>query len=176
MKDIPNFEGKYAIDKDGNVWSYKHKKYLKQNVSNGYLGVSLVDKQNNIKRYNVHRLVAITYLPNKEKLPCVNHKDENKLNNSLENLEWCTSYYNTHYGGCIEKIKKTRTPSLMKKCHEASSKALSKAVLCVETGVVYPSIKKAREAIGLFGCHISECCKGKTKYAGGFRWQYVLEE
>lgn len=176
MKDIPNYEGKYAIDEKGNVWSYKHKKYLKQTESNGYLGVSLIDKQNNKKRHNIHRLVAITYLPNENHLPCVNHKDENKLNNSLENLEWCSSYYNTHYGNCIKKIKATRTKELMAKCHVAASKTLSKAVLCVETGVIYPSAKRAKEILGLPNCHIEDCCKRKRNVAGGVHWQYFFKE
>lgn len=176
MKDIPNYEKKYAIDQKGNVWSYKHQKYLKQTISNGYLGVSLVDSNNKIKRCTVHRLVAITYLPNEENLPCVNHKDENKLNNSVDNLEWCTSYYNVHYGHCIEKIKKSRTKELMAKCHAASRKALSKAVICIETGIRYPSIAKAKEAVGKNSCHIADCCNGERQLASGFHWRYALDE
>lgn len=176
MKDIPNYEKKYAIDEKGNVWSYKHKKFLKPVENNGYYGVSLVDSNNKIKNWKIHRLVAITYLPNENNLPYINHKDENKLNNSVDNLEWCTPYYNIHYGSCIDKIKRSRTKELMAKCHKAASKALSKAVLCVETSVVYSSAKEAKLALGLAHCHIEDCCKGKRNVAGGFHWQYALEE
>ena len=76
----------YAITEQGEVYSAKTKKYLKHSTSNtGYLTV-YVDGKNRL----LHRLLAETFIPNPDNLPCVNHKDGNKLNNELNNLEWCT--------------------------------------------------------------------------------------
>ena len=117
-KDIPNFEGLYQVSNLGNIKGLdryvnsaiknnnrvKRKgKLLKQYNKRGYFQVSL---SKNHKRYyfNVHRLVAIAFLPNPDNLPQVNHKDENPLNNILSNLEWCTAKYNCNYGTRNSKI------------------------------------------------------------------------
>lgn len=99
MRDIPGFEGRYAITSCGKVWSHKSKRFIKPYlVGRGYLGVKL-----NGKNYRVHRLVAITYLPNPNNLPQINHKDENKHNNCLNNLEWCDAKYNNNYGTKVQR-------------------------------------------------------------------------
>lgn len=97
VKDIIGYEGIYTIDEDGNVYSINRKKIIKQSMRGNYLYVALY-KEGKRKQENVHRLVAMTFIPNPEELPCVNHKDENKLNNNVNNLEWCTAKYNNNYG------------------------------------------------------------------------------
>ena len=90
MKDIIGYEGLYAVTSCGKVWSYKSKKFLKPGKRrDGYLHVSLY-KGGEGKLYYIHRLVAEAYLPNPNGLQQVNHKDENRENNALQNLEWCT--------------------------------------------------------------------------------------
>lgn len=86
---IFNYENLYLISKKGEVYSIRNKKILKPYCPNGYLQIEL-NKNGKHKKYLIHRLVAQTYLPNKNDLPCVNHKDGNKLNNDVSNLEWCT--------------------------------------------------------------------------------------
>lgn len=111
MKDIPGYEGLYAITSCGRVWSYRHGKFLKDSDSRGYRRVVL-SLGNERKAFNIHRLVAEAYLPNPENLPCVNHKDENKSNNSVNNLQWCSILYNNTYNDrhlkCAQKISESR--------------------------------------------------------------------
>lgn len=112
MKDIPGFEGLYAITKGGKIWSYPKQwaktghqgKWMKTYFLNtGYEAVVLVDKQGKKCKFLVHRLVGLTYLPFPKFV--INHKDFNRKNNSLENLEWVTEIENAwhsqkmHYVG-----------------------------------------------------------------------------
>lgn len=88
MKDIKRYEGLYGITSCGEVWSYKSKKFLKQEKKdNGYLRVNLY-KNKISKHYYTHKLVAQAYIPNLENKLYVKHKDGNLLNNSFQNLEW----------------------------------------------------------------------------------------
>ncbi len=87
MKDIKNYEKLYAITENGEVWSHRSNRFIKPAVDkDGYERICLV-KDRQKKNYYVHRLVAQTYLDNPNNLPQVNHKDENKHNNTVENLE-----------------------------------------------------------------------------------------
>ena len=107
MRDIKDYEGLYAITSCGRVWSYRRKKFLKPGNSRGYLTVTLC-KEGQQKTYSIHRLVAEAYIPNPEGLPQVNHKDECKTNNCINNLEWCDGVYNVNYGTRNLRAVKTR--------------------------------------------------------------------
>ena len=88
LKDIPGFEGLYAISRNGDVYSYKTKKFFNPSTTkDGYLKVAL-RSNNKAYYYRVHKLVAMTYLDNPDNLSEVNHKDFNRKNNCLDNLEW----------------------------------------------------------------------------------------
>lgn len=118
-KDIPNYEGLYQASNYGKIKSFDKvvrtlNQYGKEStriikgkilIPSGkkYLKVALF-KNNKRKYYSVHRLIAITFIPNPNKLPQVNHIDENKHNNKVDNLEWCTSKYNCNYGNRNNKI------------------------------------------------------------------------
>ena len=119
-KDIQGFEGIYNINEDGIVKRLRRttidvngrklvygEKIIKPGVSrDGYLTVRLVQENGlNVTR-NVHVLVAQAFIPNPDDLPCVNHKDENKLNPNVSNLEWCSYTYNNTYGTLLERRKK----------------------------------------------------------------------
>lgn len=104
---VPGYEGLYEVSDQGRVRSIdrydsigrlRKKRYIKLSLnSSGYFLVGL-SKRGNVTIYLVHRLVAQTFIPNPLGLPQVNHKDENKLNNIVDNLEWCDRKYNNNYG------------------------------------------------------------------------------
>lgn len=129
MKPIPNYEGLYSATDDGQIYSEKSKKFLKPSLDHkGYLRVDLY-RYGKAKHYLIHRLIAMTFLENPNGLPAINHKDENKLNNCVDNLEYCTIKYNNTYGSRIAKC--------------------SKPVYCVELNKIFPSIKAAGRELGI---------------------------
>ena len=105
-KDIPGYEGHYQVSNTGEVRSIKrHPTILKaDHQRNGYKRVYLW-RDNGKKNCLVHRLVAEAFIPNPSQLTDVNHLDENKDNNAVTNLEWCTHLYNMNYGSAKEKIR-----------------------------------------------------------------------
>ena len=155
VKDIKGYEGLYAVTSCGKVWSYRTSKFLKpEKTNNGYLRVSLARKQKYI-HYFIHRLVAQAYLENPSSLPQVNHKDEDKTNNSLNNLEWASVSTNINYGTRNAKI--------------------SKIIYCVELNKTFKSITEAGRELKISPPSI--CCvlkhRGYSKTAGGYHWRYV---
>ena len=156
MKDIKDYEGLYAITEDGRIWSYRSNRFLKPYVRKGYLRVKLYI--NGVEKdFSIHRLVAFAYLPNPDNLPEVNHKDENKQNNCVDNLEWVTHQENMNYGTRNERI----------------SKAQGKAVLCVELNTVFHSLNEAARQLKIDPSSISKACRGELKTCGGFHWEFV---
>lgn len=94
MKDIKDYEGLYAIEEDGRVWSYISNKYLNPNLEgNGYYVVSLY-KDKLSKTFKLHRLLAEAYIPNPENKPYIDHIDRDRTNNSINNLRWVTHQEN----------------------------------------------------------------------------------
>lgn len=87
--EIKGYEGLYSIDKSGNVFCKSKGKRNPTLASHGYLTIRLL-KDGKYKGFYIHRLLSIAFIPNPNNLPCVNHLDGNKLNNSISNLEWCT--------------------------------------------------------------------------------------
>ena len=160
MVDIRGYEDKYAITSCGKVWSYKTKKFLSTHKnSKGYKRAYLC-KGNGGKFLAIHKLVAMAYIPNPDNLPQINHKDENKENNTVNNLEWCTNKYNSNYGTRNERMAKSKT----------------KKVLCVELNRIFDSEKQAERELNIGVARISECCSGKNKTAGGYHWRYADEK
>lgn len=121
----------------------------------GYFRVCLC-KDEKRKNFLVHRLVAEHFLPNPENLPQVNHKDENKQNNSVENLEWCDCKYNVNYGKRNEKI----------------SKKVLQFSLTGEFIREWSSTKEAGRN-GYTSCLVAACCRGERKSHKGFKWCYA---
>ena len=110
-KDIEGYENKYQISNLGRVKALDYRRTKKEKIldsrnNKGYKAIAL---WNNSKRkvFLIHRLVANAFIPNPNKFPQINHKDENKLNNCVDNLEWCTQFYNNIYGTRLQRVSKT---------------------------------------------------------------------
>lgn len=145
MRDIPNFEKLYAIDETGKVWSYYTNKYLTPSLNGaGYYQVILV--KDKIKYHKtIHRLVAETFIPNPNNLQVVNHKDEDKTNNNVDNLEWCSHKYNSNYGSAparlSEKLKEYNNNNPFVRTGENNPKSIQ--IKCIETQEIFPSFTAA---------------------------------
>lgn len=153
MKDVKGYEGLYAVTSCGKVWSYRNKRFLTpEDNGHGYLRVNL-HKDGKDKKYMIHRLVAEAYIPNPENLPQINHKDENKTNNCLQNLEWCDAKYNVNYGTRTEKTKK---PILQ---YDLDGNLIRE----------WPSTADVGKEVSSTICN---CLKGRYKTAYGYIWKY----
>jgi hypothetical protein len=109
-KKIEGYEN-YSVSTYGRVRNKRGKELSPINI-NGYNYVSLVNG-NIYKKCRIHRLVAQAFIPNPNNYPVVNHKDEDKSNNHIDNLEWCTIEYNTNYGSCPSKIASKHKKSVI---------------------------------------------------------------
>lgn len=173
-KPVKNYEGLYEVSSYGNVRSLDRvinyndgrKFYYKGQIRkikkrpNGYLFCELW-KNTKPKTFNVHRLVAQAFIPNPNNLPQVNHRDENKTNNCVDNLEWCDSKYNMNYGTARQRMAEKLSMSVLQ--------------IDINTGQVvseYPSAAEAGRKNGFSQGGISDCCNGKSKTYKGFKWLY----
>lgn len=157
--NIKGFEGLYEVSNVGLVRSVRSGRILKQRLNrNGYCQVDLC-KDGAQKTFRVHRLVAQAFIPNPNNLPEVNHKDECKTNNRIDNLEWCSSSYNKNYGTRNERIAK------------ANSMVVEQLD---DNGIVlatYPSTMQIERVLGFLNGAISLACrKGLKRY--GYYWRY----
>ena len=98
-KDIPGYEGLYKVSNTGKIFSVVTNRELSViQKKDGYTCITLCDKDHNKKQYRIHQLVAKAFIPNPNNLPMINHKNEIKNDNRVENLEWCNNFYNSNYG------------------------------------------------------------------------------
>lgn len=120
FEPIPGYNNSYYINRKGEILSVglnknnrRVSKYLTPQIGPcGYYIVGLM-KDNKVSYPRLHRLVALTFIPNPNNYPQVNHKDENKANNAADNLEWCTCKYNNNYGTRNERIQNTRIKNIL---------------------------------------------------------------
>lgn len=176
-KDVPGYEGLYLVSNQGRVkrlpigkqWSYRktHNNIRKPKLAtNGYFQVNL-SKNNKVKFYNIHRLVAMAFIPNPLNLPCVNHKNEIKTDNRVQNLEWCTILYNCNYGTGVErqKISRINNPNdkfARKLVGIKNSKPVRQLTPDGEFIALHRSLTDASLATGVHISQISRHCNGKV--------------
>ena len=169
-----DFTGLYQVSNLGRVRSLNYNKtgeikVLKLGKSRGYLVVQL-NKNGKGKMFYIHRLVGFAFIPNDDPINKIqiNHINEDKTDNRVENLEWCTPSENTNHGTRNERAaEKTAKKNINGK--------LSKKVVCIETGAVYLSTKDVQRKLGLLRQNISACCRGRQKTAGGYHWKYYTD-
>lgn len=172
-KDIEGYNSTYQVSNLGNVRSLKFgkSKLLVLGLrGSGYLNVVLCKNGKRIT-HSVHRLVAEAFLPNPNNLPQVNHKDENKQNNCVDNLEWCTAGYNINYGTRTERIKQNRTNKQGIKHH--NSKPINQYTKDGELVKRWECARDIEKEIGVSHTNISDCANGKQKTAKGFIWRFA---
>lgn len=173
-KPVVGYEGLYEVSNFGRVRSVDHYvhhyrgglkvvrgRILKPSFSGtGYLQVRLGAKSNN---HLVHRLVAEAFIPNPDNLPQVNHKDEDKTNNCVENLEWCSAKYNSNYGDRTRKTSVAKYKPIVQKTKEG------------EVVKVWDSLKNIMEETRFNDFQIRACIQGKLKkgLAYGYHWEWA---
>lgn len=191
-----------VIYNDGRKYNYPEK-ILKPIINvrrYGYLQIILF-KNKKPKTFKVHRLVALAFLENPQNLPCINHKDENKDNNNVSNLEWVTVKQNNNYGTRNERTSKKMKGKYKGKNHpmygkhhleetkekiskankgkkrtEETKQKMRKPILQYTKDMVFirewDSAKSVSQELKIYASAITACCKNKLKTAYGFLWKY----
>lgn len=174
-KDVVGLEGLYRISSEGRCVALERRVRVRGNITrimqeheikpcvctNGYLEYQFtVDGIKYIRL--AHRVVAQAFIPNPNQWPEVNHKDENITNNSVDNLEWCTSKYNANFGHRNEKCYP------YKQCKRVRQYSLSGEFI-KEWGCM----GDAGRSTGITATQIARVCKGRQKQSGGYRWEYA---
>lgn len=158
---IQGFEGVYEISNYGNCRRAGKRNIAPKIERNGYIRYHL-SKDNNPTTILAHRAVAIAFIPNPNNYKTVNHKDENKSNNRVENLEWCDMHYQNTYGiGAVNR-------------HKAKERAVLQFTKQGEFIKRFDSVSKAAQELNLNATSIHCVCKGIRRYksTGGFVFQY----
>lgn len=134
---------------------------MKPTLSHGYYRVCLYRNDGTHKMFQLHRLIAQAFIPNPENLPQVNHIDENKLNNCVENLEWVTAKKNCNHRTRNERISNSKL------------KKINQLTLSGELVRAWDGALSVEKETGLSCRYITKCCRGERKTAYGYVWQYV---
>lgn len=168
-KDIPGWEGLYQASNLGRIRSLDRRRTVKgtrackgrvlspNDLGNGYFGVHLYRYGSPRRVTTVHRLVAEAFLPTDPERGEVNHIDGDKSNNRLSNLEWVTRVENEYHSKYVLG-------------------AQIKRVLCVTTGVTYPSVAEASRALDISASLISKCCAGTRGSTHGLEWRFIDDD
>ena len=176
---IDNISYNYEVSNLGQV----------RNKSNGYILTPKTDKdgyklvcissciEKKRKTVRIHRMVGLMFIPNPDGKPEINHIDENKENNCVDNLEWVTSKENANHGTRNERAKKNNIRK------QGKNHPRSKKVRCINTGQIFDTVTLAENWCNVSSGLVSSCCKGKRETAGRhpvtsepLYWEYVKEQ
>lgn len=161
LKDIPGYEGLYAATKNGQIYSYKRKKFLTpEAVHNGYYRVCLTDASGNKKHMRIQRVILMTFNPidNCEEYDA-SHLNEIRTDNRLSNLAWMSHRDNINYGSHNIKL----------------SQSIKKKIYCEELNKVFDGQIDAAKELGISSSGISLCCRGKLRTTGGYHFCFWKE-
>ena len=165
--------------KDGKNYKRPEKILKPYKNKKGYL---MVDLDNNCKGQIIHRLVAEAFIENPYDLPQVNHKDANKHNNCVENLEWITNYDNMQHAiehNCFHDFTDKQLNAVKNNLEFANIKRRIPVAKCDNDWNIidkYESIISAAKINNLSDSHIAQCCNGKRKSCGGYKWKRIMED
>ena len=177
FKDIEGFEGHYQISNYGRIlsltkWcsktnSFYERLMIKKNQKNkkyNYICWRITLSKNNIKKcFLIHRLVAKAFIPNCDNLSEVNHKDENPLNNRVDNLEWCNRLYNANYGFGLKTRDVKRSKPIIQYTKDGKFRK------------IYINANEIKNNTNYKISNITNCCNGKENYKTAYnsKWEYV---
>lgn len=195
-KDVVGYEGFYMVSNLGRIATLSHTVsftsvyngvevqktfHAKQCLrklhigKHGYVECTLRDSKRT-RLYKVHRIVAEAFIPNPKKLTSVNHKDENKTNNSVSNLEWCTCSYNSNYGTRNERIKSSISNAhkrgLYNNAYQTSCKPIVGISLNDKTIVFFEKSAQLKER-GFERHLVSLCCRNLKESYKGYKWMFL---
>lgn len=162
---------KYSITSDGRVINSRGNEKALKSLRNGYASVDLYDNgTRTIKR--VHRLVAEAFIPNPDNKPDINHKDGNKLNNSVSNLEWVTKSENMRHAYDTGLVKPHATYG-MRGHKNPNGGRKGRKVKIIETGEIFNSVKDCAESIHGNDRCICDCMNGKQGSHRGYHFESI---
>ena len=188
MKDVPETERfapiegfpDYQITSHGRVFSLKYGKMRELKPckdKDGYMRLSLYKNGKEYKK-TVHRLVALAFIPNPENKNEINHIDENKTNNHVSNLEWCTNKENINHGTRNERAGKAISKTTSDGRRKGSKHNNARAVIGFKINgcdIKYYKYMRECEKDGFSHGNISSCCNGRLKSTKGYVWYYADE-
>lgn len=159
-KDVPGWEDRYMVSNTGKVWSKCTNTIRKTDFNPDGYEVIMLSRNGRMHGTFVHRLVALAFLPNPNDYPVVNHKDENRSNNHVENLEWCSYYYNATYNNAHKK----RAKNLSKDVYQYNKDG--------QLVGIYPNTRAAAKVIGAQPGNVSTSCKYEKGTVKGYIFSY----